>query len=360
MRRRMKTILLIIIGMLCGAVGCTEPTKNVTEFDVPEGATEIHASIADAYEGARAIVTIISDDGFYETGVNLNTILKKRNLKGTVAGVITIVKPYFDDWKMLLGDETIELVSHSYNHIRMEDGREIAQDIDALMHEIVNADKWYEEEFGYEQIVFVCPENQMCKIGYKILEENDFWAVRRGNRGFNPISPEEGVNEGEWFNLMVQGICDEGVDTSVRNGWIDTAINDGTWLIEMWHNVMAKEDGGYQTILISEAEEHLDYIFEKSEANEIWVATYSEAVKYIRERQNSNIVAYVDANELHVYVELTDEAMSYNTFNQPLTVILNMPEDMTIEEKEIVNIEGDTVMINMVPGEEAIIELFEE
>lgn len=91
------------------------------------------------------------------------------------------------------------------------------------------------------------------------------------------------------------------MDLSVRNGWIDTAIADKTWLIEMWHNVMPEDDGGYQSILVKDAEEHLDYVAEKAASNEIWVATYTEAVKYIREKQNISVKAYIDGDELHVF-----------------------------------------------------------
>ena len=118
----------------------------------------------------------------------------------------------------------------------MENGKEIADDVVKLKHEIVDADKWYENWLGYEQIVFVCPENQMCNEGYKILGDNNFWAVRRGGRGYNTLSPKDGIESGQWFNLMVQGICDDDVDASVRKSWIDMAIANQTWLIEMWHN----------------------------------------------------------------------------------------------------------------------------
>ncbi len=264
---------------------------------------------------------------------------------------MSIVEPHKNEWDELLKHGNIDLVSHSYNHIRMEDGTEISGDVEALEHEILDADKWYEDWLGYEQIVFVCPENQMCEEGYRILGENNFWSVRKGHRGYNPLSPEEGTDYGQWSNLMVQGICDDGVDLTVRNSWIDTAVEDKTWLIEMWHNVVSEDDGGYQSLLVKDAEEHLDYIVEKTTLNDIWVATYSEAVKYIREKQNVNIEAYIEDDELHVYAELVNPDMSYDTFNQPLTVLVELPEGYLIEENNLVNV---------VPGEETVIKLIGE
>ena len=356
--KRAVAAILIIGGVLGNLAGCGK-TESVKEtYTKPEGVTELTSNVSDVYGDAEAVVTIISDDGFYTTAVNLDEIFGKRNLKCTVAGAITIVEPDLDSWKALLQNGNIDLVSHSYNHIRMEDGREISQDVDALKHEIVDADKWYEDTFGHEQIVFVCPENQMCEIGYQILGENNFWAVRRGHRGYNPLSPEEGTEEGNWFNLMVQGIQDDGVDLSVRNGWVDTAISDNVWLIEMWHNVMPEEDGGYQTILIPDAEDHLDYIKGKADNNDIWVATFDEAVKYIREKQNVNVVAYIDGDELHIYAELTDDEMSYDTFNHPLTVHIDMPEGSSIaDDFKDAKMEDGQLIINVVPGVEQIINI---
>ena len=239
--------VIFIIGMIASCVvGCGLAAIDARVHDKkPDGAIDLKVSIAEVYGNAKAIVTIISDDGYYDSCENLNRIFSDRKLRCTVAGTVRIVKPHQSKWTGLLQYGTIDLVSHSFNHKRMEEGTKIASDIDALKHEIIDADKWYEDWLGYEQIVFICPNNQMCKNGYKILEKNDFWAVRRGQRGFNSLSPKEGIEAGQWFNLKTKGICDNGVDISVRNQWIDTAINNRNWLIEMWHNVMPTYDGKY-------------------------------------------------------------------------------------------------------------------
>lgn len=361
--KRMVAGFVAFVAILSGLAGCGQASDVLERPGKRESGTALNVQVADVYRDAEAILTIISDDGFYPSGENLNKIVGERGLKCTVAGAISIVEPNLDRWKTLLEDGTIDIVSHSYNHIRMadEEGNEIAQDTAALSHEIVDADKWYEETFGKEQIVFVCPENQMCKLGYEILEENGFWAVRRGDRGYNPLSPEEGTEPGQWFNLMVQGVRDNGVDSSVRNGWVDTAVDDKVWLIEMWHNVMPEDDGLYQTILTPEAEEHLDYVKIKSEENAIWVATFDEAVKYIREKQNAKVTANIDGDKLYVYAELMDDEMSYSTFNQPLTVYIDIPDGWklaapTDEMKQ----SGNKVMIDVAPGVERIIDLVKE
>lgn len=317
------------------ASGCVTGCKTI-----PDTATILDVDIAKAYGNAKAIVTIISDDGFYASGVILDKIFGERNLQCTVGGAVRIIRPYLYKWKKLVSKGTIDLVNHSYNHIRMEDGSKIADNVHALKHEILDADKFFQKKFGTKQIAFVCPENQMCESGYKIISKSGFWAVRRGERGLNNLSPIEGIDRGQWFNLMCYGIRDEGVTvtTEIRNGWIDSAIQEKSWLIEMWHNVAERDDGGYQTILIPEACEHLDYIRHKVDSKEVWVATFTEAVKYIREKQNVNIGAYIDDNKMYVYCKLIRDEMSTEVFHQPLTINIKLPENSSIIPSENVNL----------------------
>lgn len=244
----------------------------------------------------------------------------------------------------MLNYDHIELVNHSYNHYRMEENSKYSNNYFLLRHEIVDADKYFEKLTGTDQICFVCPENQMCTKGYTILENNGFYAVRRGTRDYNSLSPEEGTEPGQWFNLCCMGIMDDGVDSDVRNGWVDYAVENHVWLIEMWHNVKFEDDGNYQTIEFDEAEEHISYIENAASEECIWVATYTEATKYIRERQNASVYSYIIDNELHVYVELNDSSMSYDVFDQPLTVAVFLPST-------------EVCYFDVVPGNELIINL---
>ena len=118
---------------------------------------------------------------------------------------------------------------------------------------------------------------------------------------------------------------------------------------------MQEDDGGFQTILIPDAEEHLDYLALKTAADEIWVASYDEAIKYIREKQNSRLNAYISDNKLFISAELTNRKMSYETFNQPLTISVVLPEGYTVGEAENMT-KGDNVLsLDLIPGEQAVI-----
>lgn len=333
------------------------PNRSLHAPTIPEKAVRLDATIAEAYGNAQAIVTIISDDGNYDSAVNLHAVFAKRKLRCTVAGVVKIVKRHKKKWNALLADDVINMVSHSYTHVPMDDSETVATDFKALKHEIVDAGKWFADWLQRKPISFVCPHNKMCELGYKILEDNGYWAVRRGARGFNSLSPEAGRQPGQWLNLMVQGIRDQGVDKSARNQWIDTAINDKKWLIEMWHNVMPEDDHGYQTLLISEAEEHLNYVATKSQLNDIWVASYDDAVKYLLEKQHAHVQSYVHETRLHIFIELTNDKMSYATFCHPLTLSVKLPAGLTVSDATQATVAGGALTVDLVPGKEFVVNL---
>ena len=145
------TVALGAILSGCGYDGALLKEK----YFLPEGAIQLDASVEEVYGSADAIVTVISDDGIYDSCVNLDQIFGERNLRCTVAGVVGFVEPHQDEWNELLRHGTIDLVSHSYHHVKMSENSYIAQNIEDLTCEIVDADRWYEDWLGYEQISFV-------------------------------------------------------------------------------------------------------------------------------------------------------------------------------------------------------------
>lgn len=320
-----------------------------------ENSRKLSVSIAPVKGDKSAIVTVISDDGFFESGVLLNELVKKYDIRATVSGAVAIVKPHLNEWQDIVSEGYVEMVNHSSKHVAMQEESDIGKDKNRLYYEIVRAKHWLNHNFReMKQLVFVCPGNTMCKLGYDILKENHFFAVRRGDRGFNSLSPEEGINSGQWFNLMVQGIGDEGVDTKKRNSWVDEAVRKRQWLIEMWHNVATEDDGFYQTIMKEDVEEHISYISQQKKEEKIWVATFTEATKYLREKQEACVEAYWKNDCIYVSAALKDGKISEEFFNVPITIKIKLPEELTTSSFQlngniITIIDENILMIDIVP-----------
>ena len=344
-----------------GRVRKNKESNVDNDLCINENAEKLKVVIADVYGNCDGIVTIVSDDGFYESGVLLNKLLKKYELRATVAGAVDFVKPYLKEWKKIISEGYIEMVSHSYKHVALREEYEISQEKDRLYYEIVRSAKWHEKNFpeNGKQIVFVCPEGAICELGNKVLYENGFYAVRRAGQGYNTLFPNEGTERGEWFSLNVKGICENGVNEEVRRKWIDIAANENLWLIEMWHNVMEKQDGFYQTILKDEAEDHLKYISKLQKEGRIWVATLTDATKYIHEKQVADANAYLSDKGIYVLATLKDKNLDKDIFVYPITIKIELPDNLVnfsfyIGENELAVVDERTLILDVVPNGEIV------
>lgn len=318
--RRIKKAPILLydntINQLVYLFGKKPKTKRESEPFIPENAVEIDVKICPIYQNKKGIITIISDDGDYETGKNIKKLAEQFEIPITVAATVRNAQHHRKFWKDFEGQYT-EIVTHSYNHIRMEEGKPISKNKRKLRHEIIHSRQYFAKLLKHDVPLFVCPENQMCSAGYNILKEDGYYAVARGTRGINDLSPADTIEPGGWYNLKRVGIKD---DFSLQHmkKWISEAKVTNRWLIEMWHNVKKTNDGGYQSITYAEAEQHLKSF--NNEREEIWICKFSDALKYTLEREKSKVLEYKVDGEDYLFIQIADLPDDY--FNFPLTIIL--------------------------------------
>lgn len=277
---------------------------------------ELCIEIASVFENKNGIVSIISDDGDYETSVKLNELSGKFGIPISVAGSVRNVSSHIKHWRNLLREGNIELINHSYNHYRMDDGWEYGADKKRFIHEIIHAERFFRNRFGIEDKVFVCPGNAMNEVGYKVLREDSMVAVRRGERGVNSLCPSDGIEPGDWYNLKCYGIMDNPENSESRKEmrlkWLENA--KGHWLIEMWHNV---DVDGYQMITQQEAQNHLNDLKEFVKTNDLWAAKFTDAVKYLKGKENAELYSWKEDNRCYVVAICNIEGLD---FSQELTI----------------------------------------
>ena len=99
----------------------------------------------------------------------------------------------------------------------------------------------------------------------------------------------------------------------MMKAWIDTtAASSNIWLVLVIHGV----DGvGWEALKTEDIDEYFSYI--KSKDNELWVATFADAAKYLRERMNSIVSA--SENDGKISVSLT-HSLDKSMYNLPLTL----------------------------------------
>ena len=99
--------------------------------------------------------------------------------------------------------------------------------------------------------------------------------------------------------------------------WVDvTQQNDHIWLVLVFHGI---EGIGWEPISRAELAEYLDYI--DARTNDLWVATYKDGTKYVRERMNATVSTSVEADT--IAVELTHSLGA--RYDLPLTLQTYVP-----------------------------------
>lgn len=315
----MRIWRLIGLAVLGGImlVGCGSPE--------PEEGMALEAQIAPVKYNRDAIVTIMSDDGFDETGAMLNELGGKHQIKITVSGIVEYVEPCLKQWQEWEKKGNIELISHSYTHLSMGEEADVSEE--DLKHEISDSIAFYRQHFRTDQIAFTPPETQMCERGYEILADNGIRAVRQGDSGYNTLELQMGHESGQWYNLKTFGIGNVST-TEERNAWIDGAVENHAWLIEMWHDVTTSgKRGFYQEISYDAADEHLSYIEDRREEGRIWTASMVEAVKYLTEKEYAKVNAVFNGSRIRVTLICDTEELPSDVYGEPLTIRIAVPEE---------------------------------
>ena len=114
----------------------------------------------------------------------------------------------------------------------------------------------------------------------------------------------------------------------VMKSWVDvTASDDSIWLVLVFHGV----DGiGWKPKTGLELKEYFAYV--KSKQDKLWVATFQDVAKYMRERMHSSVRSYREGDEISVVLrdDLTDAS-----YDLPLTLKTQVPSEwLTVEVRQ--------------------------
>jgi peptidoglycan/xylan/chitin deacetylase (PgdA/CDA1 family) len=144
---------------------------------------------------------------------------------------------------------------------------------------------------------------------------------------------------------------------TLMKSWVDkTATQGNIWLVLVFHGV----DGvGWQPKTGSELTEYFRYISSKKPS--LWVASFQDVAKYIRERETGSVATYKDGQAITVVLRSSLTDLSYDL---PLTLKTYVPEQWKavevqqgerVEQTDVVR-ENDTdyVMYQAIPNGENV------
>ncbi|TSD63020.1 polysaccharide deacetylase family protein [Inquilinus sp. KBS0705] len=104
----------------------------------------------------------------------------------------------------------------------------------------------------------------------------------------------------------------------IMKAWVDTTANkDNTWLVLTIHGV---EGIGWEALPKEELNEYFSYI--QARQNKLWIATFANVTKYMRQRQSSKVRTWHKHNQITVRLS---SPLSAKMYNVPLTLKTYVP-----------------------------------
>jgi len=106
----------------------------------------------------------------------------------------------------------------------------------------------------------------------------------------------------------------------LMKSWVDTAYaRKDTWLVLVFHGV---DSLGYEALNSSLLDEYFQYI--KSKEDNLWVATFGDATRYMREREHAKVTSVMKNGKIRVKLTHSlDKAM----YDLPLTLKTYVPKN---------------------------------
>jgi peptidoglycan/xylan/chitin deacetylase (PgdA/CDA1 family) len=144
----------------------------------------------------------------------------------------------------------------------------------------------------------------------------------------------------------------------MMKAWVDTTMNrQDTWLVLTHHGVQGI---GWEALPATELDEYFTYI--KNHEDKLWIATFGDVTKYMRERQNANLTTGMQNGKLVIKVS---HPLDKRFYNMPLTLKTYLPAGWksakvtqggkTVDVRLIRDKKGDYVLYQVKANTPAII-----
>ena len=271
-----------------------------------------HSNAGSLYESGKITAAYASIDEAYKK-------LRNGTLKDTDEVVYHDNPQDTTSWDDLrkYADEGHEIASHSITHPRMA-----VLDEANLLFELKQSKTDISKHLGEEFTFSVeCPygtENE------RVMEyAREVYPALRNRMPenyldeFNRSSDQDpGASENEYVQWQRGPLTNSSMD--LMKSWIDKCLaNDNIWLVLVFHGV---DNFGWEPKTAQELQEYFTFIKEKED--DLWVATFADVTKYIKERKNIDINSKLENGS----ISLTFSSdLNPKIYNVPLTFKTYIP-----------------------------------
>jgi peptidoglycan/xylan/chitin deacetylase (PgdA/CDA1 family) len=299
--------------------------------------------ISPVFDFKESIVSLTFDDGYtsqFSIGI---PILKERNIPAT----FYIITDYVDSiTKNLISgsiSKEFEVGSHTFSHPDLvKIGNAEAKD------ELLKSKSFLYDTFGANAGLTMSYPWGIYNNSIKSIAENIYMAARTTDPGYNSYILFDK------YALKTQNF-DSQTSVSTTNSWIDFAIRNKLWLIEMIHGI---DNSGFSPIKSDALIGHSDYINEVRD--KIWCSTVSNVIKYIEESEKATIGC--DLCNDTVYKIRINDFLDDSVYDHPLSVRIKVPgnwDSIRISDagkiNTIYNNKNKFILFNVLPDNHLVV-----
>lgn len=305
------------------------------------------AVIMPVYGARKAIVSLTFDDAVYPSALVVEKLCEKYGMKASMMMWCSRIGARGSDyadaetWAELFAKGYLEPQSHSMTHMDLRSNTENGaanQSEENYKSEIVDSKTLLEDLFPeYDFLTYAIPFGSMSADAAAVAAKT-YYASRGVSSGaVQSLDPGFGTGNGTWGKLYSPGVVkkdsngnvvSEAEQLAYLKTWVDNTVAEGGWYVPFIHKVgdVSGTEMTYNVI-----NEFFSYIDKYQEAGDVWVSTFSDAVKYVRERQNTEVSVSYRAGNVYLNLAMADKTadgldLPESVFNHPLTVKVEVPE----------------------------------
>lgn len=333
-----KAVIILLCFSLAVPIFSTFVSANTASIKEDE---EMTAELMQAYGGARGIVSMTFDDGIYDTAVWLNQMFEKYGLRGSCMMIMSKINDQnAEQWRELFASGHLEPESHTLTHMPMPapswDKYEQFQHNNTeenYKNEIDRAELLIRQYFNHTALCIAPSNNTLCdgatervmKLHYA-MRQGVRWSIGEGK--FQSLDPVPGSNKpGGWYNLYMMGFA--GTEDGQLIAGLNHIAEEGGWYVTMCHGIGLEEGSGDSTYARSEPV--FQYMSKLQDEGKIWVTTFGDATRYIRERQNTTLTYKEEGGVYKLTLTMATKTadnlpLDPKVFHHPLTVKVRVPD----------------------------------
>ena len=305
---------------------------------------------------AKAIITIVHDDGTDTTVRYLNREFEKNNLVGTIAMIGGRINndTKVAQWTSILNDShgRFNLASHSYYHRylgesddaesgTLRDGTEYSYDAGHMTKDIANERSRINRLFPNERVLtFIKPgtsfpegKQQVSEAAMNMIKAH-YIAMRNTGNNVDTVPPED-------YYSVKSHMAKPDEELQVWINLLSSATSKEGMLVYLFHEIKDADTASGNDVRQSDVSEFLDHLSRYYVSNgRVWNAKFDEAMQYAREYEAiTGVTALNNVVDHTISVSVTDSISRIDTdiktgkyagrdmYDYPITVKVEIPYD---------------------------------